>query len=481
MTALRIVITLTLLSLAGWQGTRLYQTALAARQKPPSIPTARVAQGELRFTLSGTGILEAANTVMVTSEQVSSQIVDIVADGVLVTKGQTVVTLDHTKVEKDLRERQLAYENAKAQVKKVEAASLLDVNNAATKMAQAQQEKEQLGATNRAELAQAQARLQFNRSELDYNQRSLERTQRLAKDQLVAASLTETAELTVKSKELDVTQGQREVSVKEHEQRSASVRGEIVVNDARFAESAARNKSDEQVKNAQLNAEAARRLVELAQRQMGWCDVRAPVAGLTVVARTWTASGNRPLRPGDMTYPYQQFLDIIDLSRMRVVADMSDMDASYTKQGQAVRVSPRSAPEQSIRGRILSISNLARQANVWRAGGVPGKRTFRVVVELLESRPDVLRPGMTADFEIMQGQIAKTLRVPLQGLFPTPKGTVVFVKRGARFVTQPVKLGRRSATAAAVLSGLKEGEEIALRRPPAALLDAAGGAKKRAL
>jgi RND family efflux transporter MFP subunit len=295
----------------------------------------------------------------------------------------------------------------------------------------------------------------------------------------VAASLTESAELTVKSKELDVTQGQRELAVKEHEQRSAAVRGEIVVNDARFAESAARNKADEQVKNAQLNAEAARRLVELAQRQMGWCDVRAPVAGLTVVARTWTASGNRPLRPGDTTYPYQQFLDIIDLSRMRVVADMSDMDASFTQQGQAVRVSPRSAPEQSIRGRIMSISNLARQANVWRSGGVPGKRTFRVVIELLESRPDVLRPGMTADFEIMQGQIAKALRVPLQGLFPTPKGAVVFVKRGARYMQQPVKLGRRSATAAAVLSGLKGGEEIALRRPPASLVDVGGGAKKK--
>jgi RND family efflux transporter MFP subunit len=291
----------------------------------------------------------------------------------------------------------------------------------------------------------------------------------------MAAALAEAADLAVKAKELDVTQGEREAAVKQHEQRSAAARGEILLNDARFAEAAARNKADEQVKNARLNAEAARRLAALSERQLQWCEVRAPVSGLTVLARTFTTSGPRPLRPGDTTFPFQQFMEIIDLSRMRVVADMSDMDASHTQQGQAVRVWPRAAPGQVIRARIQSISRLARQVNVWRAGGVPGKRTFRVVIELLESRTDVLRPGMTADFEIMQGQVANTLSVPLQGVFRTPTGAVVFVKKGSRFVPRPVKLGRRSATRAAVLAGLKGGEEIALRRPTPPLLDAPAG------
>jgi hypothetical protein len=97
-----------------------------------------------------------------------------------------------------------------------------------------------------------------------------------------------------------------------------------------------------------------------------------------------------------------------------------------------------------------------------------------VVIELLESRPDVLRPGMTADFEIMQGQMANALRITLQGVFRTPRGATVFVKQGSRFVARTVRLGRRNATDAAVLAGLKGGEEIALRRPPPLLLHEPG-------
>ena len=65
---LKIPVILAILGLAAWQGTRFYRTTLAAQQETAPIPTAKITRGDVRFTLSGTGLLEATHTVMVISD-----------------------------------------------------------------------------------------------------------------------------------------------------------------------------------------------------------------------------------------------------------------------------------------------------------------------------------------------------------------------------------------------------------------------------
>jgi RND family efflux transporter MFP subunit len=413
---------------------------------------------------------------------VESQIVDIVEDGVLVTKGQIVVRLDKTRFERQLRDRKLAYENALATVKRVEADTELNVSNIATRMKKAEMDQSLLLSSSRAEIDQAQAEVKYNASELEYRQRTFERTDRLAKDRLVPATDVEQADLTVKRSEFQVKSGERQLESTQHRQRSAVSQGELAISDAKYTATSAENKARTTVENARYNAESARYLYELSQKQLEWCELRAPVTGLVVLRREWDRSGGTPrvLQPGDPVRPNQPLMQIIDLSRMRVTVDMGEMDASQIQVGQPVRVWPRSAPKEVFKGKVLSISKLARQGDTWRRGAIPGKKTFRVVVEVLESRPELLRPGLTADFEILQGKVADTVRVPLQGLFKTSKGTSVFVKKGERFLARPVKLGPRNANFAAVVSGLNEGEEIAVQRPPLELLGEVAEPKQQA-
>jgi hypothetical protein len=314
--------------------------------------------------------------------------------------------------------------------------------------------------------------VKYNASELDYRKRTFERTERLAKDLLVPATDVEEADLTVKRSEFQVASGERQLESREHKQRSAVAQGDLVISDAKFTAAATENRARDSVENARYNAESARFLYELAQKQIEWCDIRAPVTGLVVIERDFDRSGGTPRlkQPGDPIRPNERLMQIIDLARMRVAADVGEMDGSQIQVGQPVRVWPRSAPEKVLKGRVLSVSKLARQGDTWRRNAIPGKKTFRVVIEVLESRPELLRPGLTADFEIVQGRIENVVRVPLQALFKTTKGPSVFVKKGERFSVRPVKVGQRNANFAVVVSGLKEGEEIALRRPPQQLL-----------
>lgn len=485
MRLLKTGVVLLLLLLAGWQGAVLYRAALASSRKPVRLPTVDVERGELALTLSGHGSLEASHTFPLANQQVDTQITEIVQDGVVVHKGDIVVHLDSARVEKELHDRKLAYEEAKAQLAKVQAEQQLNVKNASTTMTKAHQQQDLLLSSNRAEREQAVASVQFNRGELTYRERDLARTQGLAKDLLVPATKVEEADLSVKSRQFELTQQERQLDAKQQQQRSAVTQGEMLISDATFTATVAKNKASASVDNADYNAAAARRLLDLSETQLRWCTIRSPGNGLTVLTRTWdqNLSTARPLRSGDPARPSMRFLDIIDLDRARVITSMSEIDLAQVKVGLPVRLWPRSTPDQVLKGRVASISSLARPGNMWSAGSVLGKKTFRVVIDVLESRPDLLRPGMTMDFEVMRGKVAKTLRVPLQALFKTTQGTSVFVQQGERFAARPVKLGAHNATYAAVVAGLKGGEKIALQRPPLELLGpaAALGARHSAL
>ena len=79
----------------------------------------------------------------------------------------------------------------------------------------------------------------------------------------------------------------------------------------------------------------------------------------------------------------------------------------------------------------------------------------------------LLRPGLLADAEIIVDKIEDTLYVPFQGIFEVSGNPVVYVWDGNNLDTRRVELGKRSESQIAILSGLEEGELIALEPPDA--------------
>ena len=79
----------------------------------------------------------------------------------------------------------------------------------------------------------------------------------------------------------------------------------------------------------------------------------------------------------------------------------------------------------------------------------------------------LLRPGLLADAEIIVDKIEDTLYVPFQGIFEVSGNPVVYVWDGNNLDTRRVELGKRSESQIAIVSGLEEGELIALEPPDA--------------
>jgi cobalt-zinc-cadmium efflux system membrane fusion protein len=170
-------------------------------------------------------------------------------------------------------------------------------------------------------------------------------------------------------------------------------------------------------------------------------------------------------------------MDIIDLNKMRVVTDVSEIDIGRVKLDQEVHIRPRSAPDTVLHGRVRSISSLARPGDIWRRNAIPGKKNFRLLIAVTESRPDLLRPGMTVDYEVVEKRIAGVVSVPIQSVFKTSRGPSVFVRRGERYEARPVQLGVRNDNRVVIRRGLKGNEVIAVQRPPLELLETPAKAK----
>ena len=91
-------------------------------------------------------------------------------------------------------------------------------------------------------------------------------------------------------------------------------------------------------------------------------------------------------------------------------------------------------------------------------------RRIPVRFRLESSDPRVI-PDLSASADVVTGQPASGLIVPREALAEAEGKTVVYVKQGDTFLAHPVEIATASNTHVAVISGIEEGQEVALQPP----------------
>ena len=160
----------------------------------------------------------------------------------------------------------------------------------------------------------------------------------------------------------------------------------------------------------------------------------------------------------DSTNP-SYLLSVGDLSQLKVVLKISEMDILKLKEGMTVDVAVDAVQGSAFPSKVTLVSPQAdRDRN--------DLKTFRVEVTLDKS-DERLKPGMTARVSGLLDSRRKVLKLPLSAVFEEG-GAEFSYKRGADGKTEktPVKLGLRNETDAEVLSGLKEGDTVLTEKPP---------------
>jgi len=171
---------------------------------------------------------------------------------------------------------------------------------------------------------------------------------------------------------------------------------------------------------------------------------------------------------------------IADLSAMEAQVNVDENDVVSVAVGQPAEIKVDAMPDVRFHGTVSEISS---SANVAPTGSAEQKTEFEVKIAVADA-PPALRPGMTAEAEIVSKTADNALSVPLQsvavrtldqlvkkgekpeeaeaGYRPDNDGfvEVVFRVDNGRAVASQVRTGIQSDDAIEILEGLSEGDEV---------------------
>lgn len=182
--------------------------------------------------------------------------------------------------------------------------------------------------------------------------------------------------------------------------------------------------------------------IEELEAQQASSEVRAPFDG--TVYRTARRKG-QAVQVGD------PILWIADLERLRVRANIDQVDLGRVKAEQRVRITSNAFPDRSWSGLVTEV--IPRVV-------VRESRSISEGLARVEPPTDGLVPGMNVDVEIVVAESAHALQVPAEAVFTEDGTPFVFRIQRGRARRSPVRLGLDTVTAVEIVEGLEPEDRV---------------------
>lgn len=421
------MVVLLVLAVQNW-GVPLYGKYFVPKNVEVYIPTTKVKEGKFVVSFHEIGTLDAERSVTVTSG-INGRVISLVDEGQMVREGDEIAILDTTDLEREVNTETLEYENRVADVKTAE------------------EELGLLKESNRIDREQAEAQLKFDQNELSIARKELDKKKKLADENLIPGTQVDQAEAVVRSKELAVEKGEKQLQLKLKEIASKEATKQAAIDNLNF------------------RVKMAKRSLDRVSERMGGSVIKAPAPGLVVLTKVWDGgNGRRALKEGDDVDPRQALCQLPDLSSMLVKVNVGEADAPKVTIDMPVLIRLEAAPKKVYHGTVAGISALAVEGNPWE-GGTPGKKNFEVRVAVKESDPSVIKPGMTADVEFIENELKSAVFAPIESVIEQNGKTYVYVKEAGKYKKLEVTTGKRNDNFICVTKGVKAGQVVALRDP----------------
>jgi multidrug efflux pump subunit AcrA (membrane-fusion protein) len=371
-------------------------------------PSTRVKLGPVAITVAARGDIQGGNPEMLTAPMVGSDTLTVTSlrqPGDLIEAGDVVVQFDTTQQEYNLREAEADLAEAQQKIVQTEADN------------QASDEETRYGLEA--------ARLQVTLSELECRKNSLvARTQ--ARDNDIAL---EAAKNRLRQAEQDVAN------------RKTTTAASLAIQ--RAAESRSRMMADMARKNIES--------MTLKAKTSGYVNLQPNLFGMMMFTSGMTFPS---VRLGDSVRPGMAVAQLFDMRSWEVSAKVAELDRGHLSVGQPVSIAVVALAGKSFPGRVKDLGS---------TNGMPWDRKFECRMTLDRAAPE-LRPGMTSNLVITAEKLDNVLWVPSQALFERDGRSFVYLKTPQGFTPRDVTLVKRSESQA-VLTGVKEGDVVALSNP----------------
>ena len=380
-------------AIAGFAGFAFWSNRASAAE----YMTAKVERGNLRNTVTATGVLQAVTTVQVGS-QASGTISALYADfNSVVKKGQVIAQLDPSTAQAQVQQARANLENAKASL--IQARAGVSASRAGTADAQAKvMAAKSTIQTQQAGVSGAQANLNVLKAERDDALSALNQQQALATAGVISKRDYEVAQTAFRTADARYNQATAQLNQAMISEKMSAGSGQAQA-DAQLQQSQAQiEQAQAQVKQAEAQVQQSQAALNVAEVNLSHTTITSPIDGIVVsrdinVGQTVAASLSAPTL----------FTIANDLTKMQVIANIDQADIGLVEQAKSATFGVDAFPGKDYKGTIREMRlNPQNVQNVV---------TYNVVFDV-DNPEQKLKPGMTANLTITIDERNNVLKVP---------------------------------------------------------------------
>ncbi len=455
--------------LVGWQQGWL----LPASTEIAEVATYTVQRRTLEDNVIERGTVESQNTV--SGEflaEGSSKITFIVPEGTIVKAGDRVAEFDTRELDQAIRQKEIEVNEAQGKLDEAVQALEIQVNKNETDIAAAklehdlaaidlekyrdgtyEAEKSDLGRA----IKEGEAELQRIREEKSNIEEMVKKGYRTPQ-QLRQYELRElTFQLQIerdqqKLRVLEVYERKRQMTELDAKEKESARKWER----AQTTAAAEKLKAEGAVANARSGLDMQKEQLAELQEMRKRCLLTAEIGGSVVYANEPWMDSNERIREGTEVYNGRTIYLIPDLTRMQVKVNAHESVVEKLREGQRATIRLDAFAEKNLAGTVSHVASMASSS--WTS-----IQNYETIV-LIDKIPDGLgiKPGMTAQVEISTAKYENVIAVPLGAITDHLGQSYVYVQKGNQFERKQVTRGRVTHSFVEVVSGLAEGEVVAL-------------------
>ncbi|MFL2855123.1 MAG: HlyD family efflux transporter periplasmic adaptor subunit [Pseudohongiellaceae bacterium] len=179
------------------------------------------------------------------------------------------------------------------------------------------------------------------------------------------------------------------------------------------------------------------------------------------------SSSQEAIQEGATVRERQAILTIPDMREMAVKTNIHESAVQRVGVGQSVKVSIDAFPDASLTGVVTKVAVVADSANAFMN---PDLKVYPTTIKI-HGVHDWLRPGMSAEVEILVDQLSDAVYVPLQAVTYWDDKRVVYVDNIGNPERREVETGTFSDSFIEIRSGLREGEKVLLLPPQQSIME----------
>ncbi|OGW74065.1 MAG: hypothetical protein A2484_10270, partial [Nitrospirae bacterium RIFOXYC2_FULL_44_7] len=198
---------------------------------------------------------------------------------------------------------------------------------------------------------------------------------------------------------------------------------------------------------------ASRQQYEAAKTIFEASRIVAPNDGLVAKVNYWE---------GETVVPGSAAITVVNYDKSWVEAQIDEIDIAGVKIGDKVKVTSDVYPDKTFAGEIYWIAPLAELRKV--GGRVKldeESYVFPCKIKFLGDHNE-LKINMSVNVDVTTKVSRDTLVMPREAMFSKDDSQTVFIVNGNRVKQRLIQPGIRSFTSIEVISGLNEGEKVAL-------------------